>query len=169
MEDNFILIIKSNQRKSTLIILIICLIAFLIGFRVDYLKGESNYLMMLACIVIFLIIVSIFWGTVRVVVDTSNMVVEDRIFGISYSKSIYLLDNISDLQSRLNDKANSYTSYFSADFEVFEYTPESSKIYNTNPVVLFFKYKGEMEKIGEGLESFNAELLKKEILKRIEK
>lgn len=166
MESTFETNIKTNKRTGIIAFLVFWLVLVFVILSKRGITEPGDYLLIIVSLFIFLYLLWQFWGSDKVILTADKLTLEKRLLNIKWWQTSYDLSKVCDLQKRTNDQADTSSSYGKFDFGIFSYRPEFLRVYDKNPSVIYFSYDDSRQKIGEGLEEFNAELIIKEIKAR---
>jgi len=144
--------IKTNKRTLTIIFLTSWLFFTIIYFINRQAINGTEYIFVVAGIVICLYLLWMCFGSIRLIINSDKLIVEKKIFTVTYVRETYNIKNIDNIYKRTNDSAN--TSW------------DHGLIVDKNPVVIYFDFHKQQCKIGGGLEAFNADQIISEIKAR---
>jgi hypothetical protein len=164
--DTISLSINTKKRYGVIVFASVWVVISFIILLNKKIDGLATFILItidafLACYIVWLCA-----GRVVVTIYTDALTVTKKIGNTMITSRKYSYIHIGELWKRNNEKANTYWSLGSVRLGGFSYTPEFLRLYDINPVVVYFEYKGRTIKLGEGLEEFNAELIVKEIKRR---
>ena len=150
------MIISTKKRLLTIAFLLLASGVALFKVSGKPLNYPLNWVALAIGMVCIIYLSWMLFGDVRVTIKEKFLIIQKRCLGVPFFKNSYNISSIKNIQIARNTKANSYWSLGRHSSKYF-------RIYDINPIVIYFDYNGKQIKIGEGLEEFNAE----EILNKI--
>jgi hypothetical protein len=97
------------------------------------------------------------FGSVGITIKQRRLIIKKLLFRIPFYQNSYFIDRIENPVRHVNTKANTYWSIGSGN--TGNYSPKEFRIHDIDPTMLYFDYNNKRQKIGEGLNKFEADLI----------